>query len=121
MVVLTAWTAGLPLLGVRALAGGALVVVFALISEVLKPKMFSGIFGAAPSVALASLLVESLTRGPVQTQPSALGMLAGAAGMVAYCLAAVILLPRLGGLGGSISAWAAWFAVAIGLYALVLG
>ena len=40
---------------VRFLVGGALVSLFALIADVLKPKGFAGLFGAAPSVALASL------------------------------------------------------------------
>src|SRR5439155_3083944 len=36
--------------------GGALVVTF-------KPKMFAGLFGAAPSLATASLLVNGLALG----------------------------------------------------------
>ncbi len=45
------------LLVVRVLAGGTLVVAFAMISDAVKPKMFSGLFSGAPSVATASLLV----------------------------------------------------------------
>ena len=44
-------------LALRGLAGGALVVVFALIGEVVTPKAFSGLFSAAPSVAFASLAI----------------------------------------------------------------
>jgi hypothetical protein len=36
------------------MAGGALVVAFALLSETLKPKRFAGLFSAAPAVALAA-------------------------------------------------------------------
>ncbi len=110
-----------PLLGVRGLAGGVFVVVFALISQVLRPKMFAGLFGAAPSVALASLLVAGLTRGPAKTVPDATGMLIGVAGMVAYCIVAALLLSRMGALAGSLISWAAWFVAAIGLYLLVAG
>jgi hypothetical protein len=39
----------------RFLIGGTIVSVFALIGDVLKPKGFAGLFGAAPSVALATL------------------------------------------------------------------
>ena len=36
------------------LAGGALVVLFALISEMFEPKRFAGIFAAAPSILFVS-------------------------------------------------------------------
>ena len=42
------------LLLVRVVAGGVLVVAFAMLADMLKPKMFAGLFGAAPSVATAS-------------------------------------------------------------------
>jgi uncharacterized membrane protein (GlpM family) len=100
-------------------AGGVFVVLFALVAEVLKPKTFSGLFGAAPSVALASLLVAALTRGPASVQADAFGMLIGVAGMIAYCVAATVLVQRLGALAGSLLAWGAWFVAAVGLYAVV--
>jgi hypothetical protein len=40
---------------IRFLVGGAVVSVFAVIGDLLKPKSFAGLFGAAPSVALATL------------------------------------------------------------------
>ena len=40
---------------IRFLVGGAVVSVFALIGDLVKPKSFAGLFGAAPSVALATL------------------------------------------------------------------
>jgi len=40
---------------VRFLVGGALVSVFALLGDLFEPKSFSGLFGAAPSVAIATL------------------------------------------------------------------
>ena len=39
----------------RFFIGGLIVSVFSLISDLLKPKTFAGLFGAAPSVALATL------------------------------------------------------------------
>ncbi len=42
---------------VRFIAGGIIISVFALIGDVLKPKSFAGLFGAAPSVALVTLFV----------------------------------------------------------------
>jgi hypothetical protein len=39
----------------RFLVGGAVVSVFAIVGDRLKPKSFAGLFGAAPSVALSTL------------------------------------------------------------------
>jgi hypothetical protein len=43
--------------GLKALAGGLLVVAFALAAQVVSPKRLSGILSAAPSVALGAALV----------------------------------------------------------------
>jgi hypothetical protein len=40
---------------VRFLVGGVVVSAFAMLGDVLRPKSFAGLFGAAPSVALATL------------------------------------------------------------------
>ncbi len=39
----------------RFVVGGFIVTLFAALGDVLKPKSFAGLFGAAPSVALATL------------------------------------------------------------------
>ena len=39
----------------RFFIGGAVVSAFALLGDLFKPKSFAGLFGAAPSVALATL------------------------------------------------------------------
>jgi len=96
------------LLAARVLAGGTLVVAFAALSDMLKPKMFAGLFGAAPSVATASLLVNGLALGPAKDERYATGMIAGAVGMIAYSAVAALAVKRLGALAGSITAWVAW-------------
>ena len=50
-------------LGIKAVNGGLFVVLFALIAEMLKPKRFAGLFSAAPSVALANLIVVIVAKG----------------------------------------------------------
>jgi hypothetical protein len=40
---------------VRFIVGGLLVSLFAIIGDVVRPKSFAGLFGAAPSVTLATL------------------------------------------------------------------
>jgi hypothetical protein len=100
------------ILAVKGLAGGALVVAFALLSEALAPKRFAGLFSAAPAVALAGLTVALLDKGAHQAHQSAAGMIAGAAGMVAYAAAAVPLLRRTRASISAALALSAWFAVA---------
>ena len=39
----------------RFVIGGLVVSSFAVLGDMLKPKSFAGLFGAAPSVALATL------------------------------------------------------------------
>lgn len=96
------------LLGIRVVAGGALVATFAVLGDTLKPKMFAGLFSAAPSVATASLLVSGLAMGPAKDSTYATGMIAGAVGLVFYSLAAALLCRHLKAVVGSILAWAAW-------------
>jgi hypothetical protein len=108
------------LLGVRVLAGGLFVVIFAMLSDALKPKMFAGLFSAAPSVASASLLVTGLAVGAAKDEQYALGMIVGAVGLVFYSLAAAPLVKHIGPVAGSVLAWAAWAVPALGLFRLFL-
>jgi hypothetical protein len=98
----------LGILAVKALAGGVGVVVFALIGEVVRPKKFAGLFAAAPSLALAGLLVTVLDRGPSAAAQAALGMAAGGAGMVVFCVVAAWTIPRLRATRGSLVAMVGW-------------
>jgi hypothetical protein len=43
----------------RCLIGGVIVCAFSAVSEVIKPQSYAGIFGAAPSVALATRPVST--------------------------------------------------------------
>ncbi len=47
---------------VRFLVGGIVVSAFAVLGDVLRPKSFAGLFGAAPSLALATLSLAFLLR-----------------------------------------------------------
>jgi uncharacterized membrane protein (GlpM family) len=48
---------------IRFLIGGLVVSIFAMISDALRPKSFAGLFGAAPSIALATLGLTSQKMG----------------------------------------------------------
>lgn len=103
-------------LALRGLAGGLLVVVFALVAEVVDPKAFAGLFAAAPSVAIASLAITVISDGASEARQSSIGMVVGGIGMAACCVAAVGAIPRLKALWGSVVAIAGWGVVALGLY-----
>ena len=107
-------------LGIRVFAGGALVVAFAMLGDTLKPKMFAGLFGAAPSVATASLLVSGLAVGASRDDEYATGMIAGAIGLVVYSAAAALAVKHLGSVAGSIVAWVAWIVPAAVVYWVLL-
>lgn len=104
------------LLAVRVVAGGALVAAFAMLGDALKPKMFAGLFSAAPSVATVSLLVTGLATGPAKEVKYTTGMIAGAIGLVAYSLVAALLVKHLNAMAGSVLAWVAWVVPAAIVY-----
>ena len=95
------------------------MVAFSLISDVLKPKAFSGLFSAAPSVALASLALTAAMMGPARAAQTALPMVAGAIGLIAFCIVSALLEKKTGAITGSAIAWLSW-AVAAGIAFWVL-
>ena len=72
--------------------GGAIVSLFALIGDVLRPKRFAGLFGGAPSVALATLALTVANSGAVTASIEARSMILGSVGFVAYACVAQRLL-----------------------------
>jgi hypothetical protein len=93
-------------------AGGCLVVAISMLSDVLKPKVFAGLFAGAPSVALASLGLTALAMGGGKAAVAATSMIAGAIGMVAFCAVTIVLEQKVGAIVSSALAWLAWAAVA---------
>jgi hypothetical protein len=80
---------------VRFLVGGTIVSLFALTGDILKPKGFAGLFGAALSVAIASLALTIGTQGKLYAAIEARSMVAGAAGLLLYA-ASMPAAPRWG-------------------------
>jgi uncharacterized membrane protein (GlpM family) len=107
-------------LALRGMAGGALVVVFSLLGELLRPKSFAGIFAAAPSIAIASLLITTGVGGETAVHESVLGMVAGAVALVAACVVAVDSVKRFRAPRGSLAAIGVWLVAAAGLYVVAL-
>ena len=104
----------------KGLVGGVFVAAFALIGESVQPKSFSGLFAAAPSIALAALTITLLTDGSPEAGEQALAMVFGAIAMVLFCVLAAVAIERLDAVYGSAVSFVGWFAVAGASYFLVL-
>ena len=68
----------------RFILGGAIVSAFAVVGDVLKPKSFAGLFGAAPSVALATLGLTLRSQGPAYCAVETRSMIGGAIAFFVY-------------------------------------
>ena len=79
---------------VRAVTGGIIVSLFAALGDVLRPKSFAGLFGAAPSVALASIALTFRSHDVSYVAIEARSMVIGAVGLGAYAFAVCRLLRR---------------------------
>jgi hypothetical protein len=108
------------LLGLKAANGGLFVVAFAVVSEVLKPKHFAGLFSAAPSVALANLAVIVAVKGHGDAIASTRGMLIGAVAFTASAALGAVVARRRSVRTATLAVCGAWVAVALPLSALFL-
>ena len=109
-------------IAIRFVIGGLFVTAFALIGDLLKPKSFAGIFGAAPSVALATLGLTIAKNGKDYAALEARSMIAAAVALLVYCLFVTWLLKRkqLRALAATGSGLLAWFVVAFAAWFLWL-
>jgi Protein of unknown function (DUF3147) len=106
----------------RFIIGGAVVSAFALLSDLVQPKRFAGLFGAAPSVALATLTLTILSHGKVYAAVEARSMAAGAVAFLIYAFAVCQALFRLKlrPLAATSGLLILWIAAAFGLWAVCL-
>jgi uncharacterized membrane protein (GlpM family) len=78
----------------RFLLGGLIVSAFAVITDVLRPRGFAGLFAAAPSVALATLTLTQFTQGKQFAAVEARSMIAGAIAFHFYAIACVYFIVK---------------------------
>jgi Protein of unknown function (DUF3147) len=100
----------------RFVLGGIAVSAFAALGDILRPKSFAGLFGAAPSIALATLALTLSKDGPAFVAVEGRSMIVGAFALAAYSLSVCLLLKRIP-VSSRIATMAAlivWFAVAFG-------
>jgi uncharacterized membrane protein (GlpM family) len=102
---------------IRFLVGGAVVSVFAVIGDLLKPKSFAGLFGAAPSVALATLGLTIVAEGRSYASIEARSMIAGSVAFFAYAsvVSLVMMRYKTQALLSTICAIPLWLGIAFGL------
>jgi len=106
----------------RFFLGGLLVSAFAVLGDLLRPKSFAGVFGAAPSVAVATLGLAVVSRGAEYASVEARSMLAGALGLFAYgwLVSWLLLRRRATTLPAASAAIGVWVAVVFGVWATLL-
>jgi hypothetical protein len=108
----------LPELVIKFLLGGVVVSIFAVVGELFQPKSFAGLFGAAPSVALATLALAFSKHGAEYVALEARSLAIGAVALFIYGAACVMSTKRERwpvwlAAGAS---WLAWFGVAFGVW-----
>ena len=106
----------------RFLVGGTIVSLFACLGDVLKPKSFAGLFGAAPSVALATLGLTILTDGKAYAALEARSMVVAAASFLVYSALCTWLMlhKKVDAAPATIGSLIVWLAAALGTWALFL-
>ena len=102
----------------RFLIGGLAVCIFAIIGDLFKPKNFAGLFGAAPSVALATLALTAGKHGGPYAAVEARSMAFAAVALLVYALLGALLVKRLKwqAMAAMCVALPLWFAVAFAIY-----
>ncbi len=108
---------------IRFLVGGAVVSAFSLLGDLLRPKSFAGLFGAAPSVALVTLGIAVWKHGETYAASQSLSMMAGAVALAIYSIVVCRLLmrARMRSLPTSLLSTVVWLVAAFGLWSFVGG
>jgi hypothetical protein len=108
---------------IRFLVGGAVVSLFAVMGDILRPKSFAGLFAAAPSIALATVSLTIHKEGRIYAAMEGRSMVIGAAAFLVYAGLASLILRRgrMSALATTIVLMPVWFAVSIGVWVVLRG
>ena len=103
---------------IRFLIGGSVVSLFAMIGDILRPKSFAGLFGAAPSIALATVGLTISKHGAQYAAIEARSMIFGAVAFFIYtiCVSRVLARYKTAALPTAILLMPLWFVVSLGLW-----
>lgn len=96
----------------RFLIGGAIVSFFAVLAEMFRPKSFAGLFGAAPSIALATVGLTIAREGKTYAALEARSMIFGAIAFFCYASVVCLVLKRYkpAALTATVALMPVWFA-----------
>ena len=105
----------------RFLIGGTVVSLFAVLGDVLRPKSFAGLFGAAPSIALATLGLMVHEHGKQYAAVESRSMILGACAFFIYAAMSSFALRRFcaSTLITTLALLPVWLVGAVGLYFLL--
>lgn len=103
---------------IRFFVGGLVVSLFAVLGDIFKPKSFAGLFGAAPSVALATLSLTIASSGKQYAATEATSMTVAAIALFTYASSVswATMHLRFSALGATVSLLPVWAATAFGLW-----
>ncbi len=103
--------------------GGVAVSAFAVLGDMFRPKSFAGLFGAAPSVALATLALALAKQGADYAAIEGRSMVIGGTAMCLYSILVCQLMKRARwrALPATTVAFLAWLVVALGGKWLLFG
>jgi hypothetical protein len=102
--------------------GGIVVSAFSALGDALKPRSFVGLFGAAPSVALARLALTVADDGTSYAGLEARSMMCGAVALAVYTYIVMSIMARSERSALLVSAGllSTWFLTAFGFWLMFL-
>ena len=108
---------------VRFLAGGLIASAFAVLGDVLRPRIFAGLFAVSPSIALATLTIAIFKNSAAYVATDGSSMALGALAILIYsCVVCRFMMRlRIPAVTATGSALAIWLLIACGPKRLVLG
>ena len=106
----------------RFVIGGIVVSLFSVIADLCRPKSFAGLFGAAPSIALATVGLTIHSEGKEYAAVEARSMIFGSIAFLAYAASVSWLLRRYKPpvVFVTLAAMPVWFLVSFGLLTVML-
>jgi uncharacterized membrane protein (GlpM family) len=106
---------------IRFVVGGLVVSLFAMFSDALRPKSFAGLFGAAPSIALATLSLTIHKNGRAYAALESRSMLLGAIGFLVYATTVSWVLRRyhVSAMTAALASLPLWFVISFCLLRLI--
>ena len=105
----------------RFLIGGVIVSFFAVLAEMFRPKSFAGLFGAAPSIALATIGITVAGHGKAYAAVEARSMTFGAIAFLLYaaCVSWMLIRLKPRALAATIALIPIWFAASCAFWLLL--